>query len=170
MKSIFLLLLAVSITSASALAQNKVVPLIAEEEIRSMTITGNIHVMIIEDEPGNENVRTEPSMVDKIKISISGDHISIAPSRKAIAGESLYVYVTVNDLSRLELRGDALATSNGVLNSTSLNVVMHERSRIALRSKGELQVKSPQNFQLSRENGYSSLYAIGVGQSNPLAF
>lgn len=158
--SVFLALLLT--VGAFAQSKNQHVPLIAEDEIKSITVKGNIHVLLLEDKPDNIGVQAKSEMVGKLKIEISGDHLYISPSRKANAGDQLFVYVRVSDLRRLELRDNSIVTSFGVLNSKNLNIVLNERSKLAVRSNGEVHVSTPKDFTLSKENGYYSVYAMGV--------
>ena len=150
--------------TVAAFSQNKNhrVPLVAEDEIKDITVGGNIHVLLVEDQPANIGAQTLAQMVDKLRIDISGDHLTISPSKKAVDGEELYVYVRVNDLRRIELKDNATVTSYGVLNSKNLNIIMNEKAKLAVRSNGEVQVKSERDFQLKKENGYYSVFAMGA--------
>lgn len=159
-----IVLLLTLLLQVSAFSQNKSrrVPLIAEDEIKSITVSGNIHVLLVEDQPANIGVQAVSEMVDKLKVSLSGDRLYIAPSKKATADEPLYVYVKVNDLRRLELKANATVTSYGVLNSKNLNIFLNEKSRLALKSNGEVHVSTPKDYQLSKENGYYSVFSMGT--------
>lgn len=147
-----------------AFAQNKnqQAPLVAEDEIKSITVRGNIHVLLLEDKPDNIGVQAKSEMVNKLKIEISGDHLYISPSRKANGSDQLFVYVRVSDLRRLELKDNSIVTSFGILNSRNLSIVLNEKSKLAVRSIGEVHVSTPKNFQLSKENGYYSVYSMGA--------
>jgi hypothetical protein len=164
MKQFFILIVLALLVAPASFSQSGkkarfMAPLVAEEQIRHIVVTGNVDVLLIEDVPSNIGVKVPASSLDKLNISIDGDNLYISASGKLGDKERASAYITVSDLNSLELKGNVVVTSKGVLDSRQLKVVTNEKAMVALRSGGPIMVTSPASYQVTKEKEYYSVFA-----------
>jgi hypothetical protein len=135
-------------------------PLLIEDDIRSITVSDNIDLVLIQTARENVNVRVHDNAVDKIRIRVEDRGIFLSATKKLSKGERLIVYANVNDLENLTLKGNAFAMSRGVLGSHHLHVNIDKGAKVALKSNGTVQVHTDGKYQISKETEeYSSVFA-----------
>lgn len=164
MKQFFILLVFALLVAPASFAQSGkkprvIAPLIAEEQIRHVIVAGNVDVLLVEDIPSNVGVKLPSSSLDKLDIRIEGESLYISASSNLGAQERARAYVTVNDLVSLELKGNVVATSKGVLYSRQLQIIANEKAIIALRTVKPTTINSPASYQIVKEKEYYSVYA-----------
>jgi Putative auto-transporter adhesin, head GIN domain len=130
-------------------------PLIIEEEIKSITISDNLDVVFVQNTQDNETVRVVSDNVNKVKAFMLDGSLVIATTKKRNPGERLVVYVYVNNLEELRLKGNAFATSYGVLHSENLQISISKDAKLMITSNGKMEVNSSGRYQLSQDDGYS---------------
>lgn len=154
-----LLILVIALVQLSGFAQERkkipsYLPLVAEDGIASITASENIDVILFQDKPENVRVRVPDNVLNKLRISISGNSLFLSASKKLSEGERLTVYVWINELENLTLKGNAFAISTGVLNTRNLHISASSSATVSVKSKGQVWMDSPLNYQLVKENGY----------------
>ena len=164
MKQFIVTILIALLASPAGFAQNGkksrvIAPLIAEEPIRHILVAGNVDVLLIEDHPSNVGVRVPVSSVEKINVRIEGDYLYLTASAQLAEGERVEAYVTVSDLNSLELKGNVVATSKGILESRQLKLITNQSAIVAIRSEGPVMVACPGTYQVVREDKYYSVFA-----------
>lgn len=164
MKQFFILLVFTLLVAPASFAQSGkkprfIAPLIAEEHIRHVIITGNVNVLLVEDVPSNVGVKLPSSDLGKLDIRVEGENLYISASSSLGANERAEAYVTVNDLVSLELKGNVVATSKGVLYSRQLQVITNEKAVVALRNDKPVTVNSPASYQIVKGKEYYSIFA-----------
>lgn len=164
MKQLIILFVSALLATSSGFAQQGkksrfIAPLVAEEPIRHLTISGNIDVLLTQDRPFNTGVRVPASDRDKLDARIDHDILFLSATDKLSPNERLTVYVTVNDLNSLELKGNVVVNSLGILQSPHLRIVTSEKGMVALRSGGQILVSGPASYQVIKENGHYSVFA-----------
>lgn len=146
----------------SSFAQNKKSkmppPLVSDEAISTLVVSDNIDVVFIQDKTPFEGVKVTEEKVGKISARVVDGTLYLSTFKKRVAGgERVPVYVTINDLETLTLKGNSFATSRGVINARNLQVNLSREAKVSLKSVGKLNVNAPGNYQVTKEAGYSSL-------------
>lgn len=164
MKQFFILLIVALLAASSIFAQQGkkarfIAPLVADEQIRHIVISGNVDVLLMEDLPSNVGVKIPSSCLENVIVKIDGDNLFISASEGLMADERVQVYITVNDLNSLELKGNVVVTSKGILDSRQLRLIASEKAMVALRSGGPVMVTSPVSYQVRKEKEYYSVFA-----------
>jgi hypothetical protein len=130
-------------------------PIVIEEEIKSISISDNLDVIFIQNTLENETVKVQSGAVGKIKASMINGTLFLSATKRVTEGERLLVYVNVNRLEELRLKGNAFAISYDILHSDNLEINISKEAKVMLRSNGKVEVNSPGSYQLSKEPGYS---------------
>lgn len=136
-----------------------IAPLVLEENVRRIVVSGNINVVLAEDQPFNVGVKLPASSLEKISIRAEGESLFLTASPKLEAGERAEAYIMVSQLDLLELRGKVTVASLGILESPQLKVVINESAMVAIRSGGPVTVNSPASYQVVKEQNVYSVYA-----------
>lgn len=148
-----------TITGFSQKTKRSFVPLIAEEPIRHVIVSGNIDVLLMEETPFKVGVKIPRSSVNKIDVHLEGDRLYLTASPRLANKERAIAFITVHDLHSLELKGGVVATSKGILESHQLKLVANEKAVIALQCDGPITVESPGIYNIKKENNYYSVFA-----------
>ncbi len=129
-------------------------PLIAEEGITSIVISDNIDVVLIPESPENVKVKAADDVIAKLRVSYSEGRLFLDAAKGVLKGERLVVYVWVNNLENLTLRGDSYAISQGILPGNNLHLSLGRDASVALKSKGNVWFDEPTNHQVLKQKGY----------------
>lgn len=164
MKQFIITMLVALLAANGAFAQTGkkariVTPMMIEEPVHHITVEGNIDVLLIEDAPMNVGVKLPVSALDKIVIRMDGNNLYLTASSKLAANERVYAYITVNDLNSLEIKGNVIVRSEGVLESQQLLLKTNEKALVSLRTDGPIIVASPASYQVVKEKNFYSVFA-----------
>jgi len=133
---------------------SKVPVIVAESGIRSITVSSNIDLLLIN--AGADDVKTSvpTESVDKLLINYSGGKLKIATRRYLPLDERISVYVYVNGLESLTVTGNAFARSKDILDAYNLKVNIEDEAKVAIRSRGKMRVNAPENYKRIEEERY----------------
>jgi len=129
-------------------------PLVAEDGIRGITVSDNIDVVLIPDAPENVKVKASADVISKLNVYVVNGNLFLATTKKKEA-ERLAVYVWVNDLENLTLKGNSLVTSTGILHNANLHISAGKEAKAILKSEGKVWFDHPSNYQVEQRKGYS---------------
>jgi hypothetical protein len=135
-------------------------PLITDEGITDITASDNIDLVLIQDSPENVSVKVPDYVLGKLKVSIDEGKLFLAPAKNLKTGERLTVYVWINELESLTLKGNAFATSTRILQNKNLHISVSEDASFSLKSKSKVWFNAGTNYQVVKEDGYFSVYAL----------
>lgn len=133
---------------------NKVPVIVAESGIRSITVSNNIDLLLIN--AGSEDIKTTvpQESVDKLRISYSKGNLRVSTKGYLPKDERIPVYVYVNSLETLTVTGNAFARSRDILDAYNLRVNIEDEAKVALRSRGKMKVNAPENYRRIEEQRY----------------
>ena len=128
--------------------------IVAESGIKSITVSNNIDLLLIN--AGSDDIKnTVPQeSVDKLKISYVKGNLKLSTRGYLAKEERIPVYVYVNDLETLTLTGNAFARSRDILDLSNLKVNIEDEAKVALRSRGKMKVNAPENYRRIEEQRY----------------
>ena len=128
--------------------------IVAESGIKSITISNNIDLLLIN--AGTEDIKTEvpQSSVEKLNISYADGKLKISTRGFLPRDERISVFVYVNELESLTVTGNAFARSKDILNSYNLKVNIEDEAKVAIRSRGKMRVNAPENYRRIEEERY----------------
>ncbi len=135
-------------------------PLVVDEGISSIVATDKIDVVLIQDSPDNVKVKATGAVIDKLKVSFSEGRLFLDAAQNTRDDERLIVYVWVNNLENLTLKGDSFAISQGILQSNNLHVSIASQATVSIKSKGKVWFDAPTNHQVIKQNGYFMVTAL----------
>jgi putative autotransporter adhesin-like protein len=129
-------------------------PLVVEEGIFSLVVSDNIDVVLIPESPDNVKVKATDAVISKLKVSYSEGRLFLDAAKNVGKDERLVVYVWINDLENLTLKGNSYAISQGILQSKDLHISLAKDASVLLKSKGNVWFDAPTNHQVLKEKGY----------------
>lgn len=135
-------------------------PLVVEEGIYSIVISDNIDVVLIPDSPDNVKVKATDAVISKLKVSYSEGRLFLDAAKNVEKNERLVVYVWINELENLTLKGDSYAISQGILQSRNLHISLAKEASVLLKSKGNVWFDEPTNHQVLKQKGYSMVTSL----------
>ena len=163
-----LVTLFIMLAQLNSFAQNSIakmlLPLIAEDGITSITASGNIDVILIQDKPENVAVKASDNVLSKLNVSLVGENLSLAPAKELRSSERLEVYIWINDLENLTLKGNAVAVSRGILQGRNLHVSAATNAMVSLKSRDKVWFDTPANYQVVNEKGFFFVNASNTVQ------
>jgi len=129
-------------------------PLVVEEGIYSLVVSDNIDVVLIPESADNVKVKATNAVISKLKVAYSEGRLFLDATKNVKKDERLVVYVWVNDLENLTLRGDSYAISQGILQGRDLHISLSKQASVSLKSKGNVWFDEPTNHQVLKQKGY----------------
>ncbi len=128
--------------------------IVAESGIRSITVSSNIDLLLIN--AGADDIKTTvpTESVDKLIINYAGGKLKIATKGYLPLEERIPVYVYVSGLETLTVTGNAFARSRDILNAYNLKVNIEDDAKVAIRSRGKMKVNAPENYKRIEEERY----------------
>lgn len=129
-------------------------PLMAEDGIRSITISDNVSVVLSQTSPDRIGVRATSDAIKKLSVALVDGNLFLGATNKLLPGERLTVFVRVNELQELVLQGSALVVSQGILQGNALHVSAGKEAKVSLKSTGKVWFDGPVNYQVENEKGY----------------
>jgi len=135
-------------------------PLVSEDGIKEITVSNNIDVVLMQDEPENVKVKASSEVISKLKISVTDGRLFLAETKDVKDQERLAVFIWVNDLENLTLKGNSLVTSAGVLRNKNLHISADKDAKVILKSDGKVWFDSPSRYHIEQGNGYSFIQLL----------
>jgi len=137
------------------------IPIVAEEGIGQISVSGNIDVVLIQGDEESVGVKISPESIRKIEFSIFSDHLYLSPSSAMQENERVKVYVSISDLNKIRLEGNASAMSRNILSAGNLRVFLGPHAKINLRTKQQIRVHSDSSYEVFEQKGYYGVYSKG---------
>jgi hypothetical protein len=168
-KKLFLTLSAIILLQLVMFAQNRypkysgVKLFISDYEITHIEANQGIDLLFLDGTGEGLSAQVEDESLRKIRIDLASGRLKLSKRPGLAAHERITVYINVNGthLQSLKLYDDAFATSRGVLSVYDMNVELKDNAKLALRTKGRLNVNIPNHYKLEKEEKYYSVYSTG---------
>lgn len=128
--------------------------------ISEITVSDNIDVILIQGSEEDLRIRAVENTFSRLDMKVEGENLSIAPKKGQLTGERVALYITVDNLKHLTLKGNSFATTRGKLTSRNLLVTIHDNAKMQLGSDGKVVVETPDNYQVLKERQYVSAFAL----------
>ena len=157
---VWIVALAILFTQANTQAQfasynGKKPIVVTADDIRGITVKGNIAVILQYSSNPGTFVHVETKSAGKLKAWISGDELYL--DTKASAGnETVVVKVITSNLGSLTLRDNSYAFSMGVLDLRQFKVNIHDNASVAIRTRDRIQYTAPNNRTMISDERYLS--------------
>jgi Putative auto-transporter adhesin, head GIN domain len=130
-------------------------PLVADENgITSITVSDNVSVILMQDSPENVGAKATTYVISKLSVSLVDGNLFLGTARELAPGERLTVFVRVNELRDLTLKGNALVVSDGILQSNSLHISAAKEAKLSIKSRGKFWFDAPVSYDVEKEKGY----------------
>jgi hypothetical protein len=134
-------------------------PVVAEEGISSIIVGDNIDVLLIPVGSDLISAKVARGDEDKVEARVFDTHLYLNVTKKLAPGERLAIFIKVEDINKLVLKGNATAISRGVLNCRNLKIIMDQEGRASLRTSGKIVVDAPRKYEVSKTENYSYFFA-----------
>ena len=136
MKQKIFALLAAGITAFTAQAQNEKALLIGAGEVKDISISDNLKVVLVQANPDEQQLFVAKDAAQKLRVVFSGNSLHIDSNGSLEEGTT--VYLQVSDLQSLRVGENSLVTTRGVLNTPFLNLYINDGSRASLKVNGKV--------------------------------
>jgi hypothetical protein len=140
MKRILMLLITVACGFAAANAQDESRLLITAGQFKNIVLGEGMKVVLVGAESLQAEIKGDMRFFEKLNVSTADGTLHIRPGRK-LNGET--VFVVVNHLEKLTLGQRTQVTTEGVLRSSEIKVLVYEGSVARLKTTGEVNGFSP---------------------------
>jgi Protein of unknown function (DUF2807). len=157
---VWIVALAILFTQANTQAQfasynGKKPIVVTADDIRGITVKGNIAVILQYSSNPGTFVHVETKSAGKLKAWISGDELYL-DTKPSAGNEQVVVKVLTNNLGSLTLRENSYAWSQGVLDLEHFKVHIHDNARVAIRTRDRSQYTAPSDHTfISDEKNFS---------------
>ena len=136
MKQKIFALLAAGIMAFTAQAQNEKALLIGAGEVKDISISDNLKVVLVQANPDEQQLFVAKDAAQKLRVVFSGNSLHIDSNGSLEEGTT--VYLQVSDLQSLRVGENSLVTTRGVLNTPFLNLYINDGSRASLKVTGKV--------------------------------
>ena len=143
-------------TTSIATAKDNTTTLISSRNIttgsfKKLIVDKNIHVVLVADESKTSIIVTgDKDYIQNITVSTDKDVMKIS-SAKNLKNRKVTVYIPVKGLSSIELKSGARVSSEGILSSPLLSVLVHEGTTVELQNFGKVEVTSSDDCEFIYE-------------------
>jgi hypothetical protein len=134
-------------------------PVVAEDGIDAIIVGDNIDVLLMPSGTESISAKVEDASIKKITAHVVDTYLYLTTTKKLAAGQRVTVYIRVNDLCKLVLKGNSAAASRGILNSRELKIVIDKDGTAALKTNGSISVVTTHKYEISKTGDYSYVYA-----------
>lgn len=126
-----------------------------EDEIRNITVGGNIDVVLRNNPKPGTVVKMETKAAGQLKASvISGD---LFLESTAGSNERVVLYIWSDELQNLTLKDNTYAVSIGILDFKDLQVTIEDKARVAIRNADKIRFNAPQDRPVISNEKYFSV-------------
>lgn len=139
-------------------------PLISQDGITSITASENVDIYLQQSSAQNIGVKVPDNVLGKLAVSLDGGKLSFSAKKNLSPNERLAVYVWVNDLENIILKGNALAVTLGVLQSSNLYISASMGAGVSIKSTGKVFFDTPQDYQVVNKKEYSLVTSLSPDQ------
>jgi hypothetical protein len=133
---IFLSALAVGFFMLSANAQQEKALFVNAGQFKNINIADNMKVILTQAPPSAANVSIDKDASDKLRLTMSDGALFIAATKQI--RRDYVVYILVNDLQKLTLGEDIDLQTNGILNTSKLDIFIQAGSKAHLKTNGTI--------------------------------
>ena len=141
MKKTFLMIVAFVTTMASALANDgglsdyKIRNWTATQEFKSISVSGDVSIVLMEETSSVLSVQGKQKFVDAVKMEIKNGVLHVSGKRGPWKNKTV-VYIPVQHLKLLTVKGNSEVVSMGLLNSPSLHVRIEGSCTVSVKNRG----------------------------------
>lgn len=141
MKKTFLMIVAFVATMASAFANDgglsdyKVRNWTATQEFKSISVSGDVSIVLMEENSSVLSVQGKQKFVDAVKMEVKNGVLHISGKRGPWKNKTA-VYIPVQNLKLLTVKGNSEVVSMGLLNSKSLHVRIEGTCKVSVKNRG----------------------------------
>lgn len=126
-----------------------------EDEIRHITVGGNIDVVLRDNPRPGTVVKMEQKAVGQLKASVVGGDLFLEST--AGSTERVVLYIWSDELQTLTLKDNTYAVSIGILDFKDLQVNIEDKARVALRNADKIRFNAPQDRPVISNEKYFSV-------------
>jgi len=143
MKRQIVTMFALLVLSGSAVAKEKsdgpdVISVKITAPFQKLVVEGNVEVLLFENSLTFANVQGEKKSIDAVEFTQKDGVLTItAPSN---GGDKAVVYLPVQHITMIEAWKDATVTSNTVLNSSDLTILLNDDCKVSVTATGKIKL------------------------------
>jgi hypothetical protein len=118
------------------------------KNVKKIMVSGNVEVILVQS--NNEAIRYQDDNLGKANVSLDGQTLKIKSDNNTVAK----LVVTVKDIYRIDLSGNAKISTENILNTQFLQIYLRDDSRANISSNTEgLYTVLKDNAELSIDGG-----------------
>lgn len=128
--------------------------------IHRIIVGNNVKVILVADDNYPAiTVTGESDLLSVVTTKTDGDQLTLSSS-KNLKSSKLWIHVPVKDLDFLELKADASVTVQGVLQCTTLKVLVNSGAHVALKSLGKVTIIPADDCEFVYERDESGMVTL----------
>lgn len=153
MKKIFLMIIAIAFATGAAIANGgspdyKVRNWTATQKFNSIVVSGDISIVLMEDDASVVSVQGKEKLVDQACMEIK-DGVLYVRGKKGPWRNKTVVYIPVQQLRKITVTGASEIASMGVLNSDRLHIRIEGSCKVSVKNKGIVTVDNDADYEFS---------------------
>ena len=153
MKKILLMIIAVAFATSGVIANGgptdyKVRNWTATEKYNSIVVSGDISIVLIEDNASVVSIQGKEKMVDQACLEVK-EGVLYVHGKKGPWRNKTVVYIPVQKLRRITLTGASEVASMGILNSERLHIRVEGCCKVSVKNKGVVTVDNDSDYEIS---------------------
>jgi hypothetical protein len=155
MKKQFLIILSLVMISVASVAAGEAPGTTSrsvnlEHAFTSIAVKGNVEVVMITADSKTLNVEASDRLINQVAIEVRNGVLHIN-GPKGSARNRVIVFVPVNELEKVILRGNSHLTSRGRIESKKLQIRIEGYSTVNVTNIGEIEIESDDKYQFNYE-------------------
>jgi hypothetical protein len=145
MKKVFLLLVAAAFTLLSANAQTENDLVISAGDAKEIVLGDDMYVVLVSATSQQENIRLNKATLQKMDVKFYDGTLEVMP-RKDLRNET--VYLIVSDMKLVTLGFNTSVRSEGILQSSRIDVYINQGATARIKTSGKIQGYSLGDFEV----------------------
>lgn len=117
--------------------------------ITHINVSRSIDLVLVQEDSSEGSVRMNDAASKKVEVSCKGNALNLRAKISWFSMQRLRIYVYVKDLQKISAEGNASVTTEGVLGSRQIAVLIDGNAVVSLRTKGNVEVSGVGDTEVS---------------------
>jgi len=130
-----------------------------EEDFKSIAIKGNVEVVLLTADSKTLNVEAADKLIDQVVIEVRDGVLHINGPRGSVKNRAT-VFVPVDELEKVTLRGGSHLSSRGRIESKKLHIRIEGYSTVNVTNLGEIEIETDAMYQFNYEKAERAIVRV----------
>jgi hypothetical protein len=144
----FIMLFVAAFNATSAANADSVLPVSKVQAFTTLIINANVSVVLVDNDQSNFEVVGDDAMTRLLNFTSNGDTLVIEPLKRKDLKNSGIIYISANQLKKIQINSKANVKSLSPLQAPSLDVVINGACEFSIHNIGKLNLTGTSDFVL----------------------